>query len=162
MLSLREVKTRIYQTSCKEHLKEGLCLSEPIITIGGKGLIDNFFQYPCDETGTVFGKPDMVFGIYSDSGTIAYLNKNVVLEDKEYFAKRIETPEQIAEIYRRYEEEFPVVREHIYRSDYGEYEDILKQYFKDLKVLSGEIVWGFYQKLIPAFFEWYERNIGNL
>ena len=67
MRSLREVKTQIYQTECGKYLKEGLCLSEPILTLGKEGLIDNFFQYAAEEKGMYFGRPNLLFGIYSDS-----------------------------------------------------------------------------------------------
>lgn len=60
MRSLREVKTQIYQTECGKYLKEGLCLSEPILTLGKEGLIDNFFQYAAEEKGMYFWKAEFI------------------------------------------------------------------------------------------------------
>lgn len=53
MRSLREVKTQIYQTECGKYLKEGLCLSEPILTLGKEGLIDNFSSMPQKKKGCI-------------------------------------------------------------------------------------------------------------
>lgn len=162
MRSLREVRAQIYQTECGKYLKEGLCLSEPVLSLGGEGLIDNFFQYACDEKGVLYGKPDILFGIYSDQPKMAYLTETVSLPDKIYAAQTEPQSTTVSEIYERYENAYPVVREHIYRNDYLKYEEILKQYYLDLRQVSGEVLWKFYQELIPDFFRWYEECFGKI
>ena len=113
MRSLRAVKTQIYQTECGKYLKEGLCLSEPILTLGKEGLIDNFFQYAAEEKGMYFGRPNLLFGIYSDQSRMAYLTEETRLEDKVYSSQSEPEGKRIAAVYERYEKAYPVVREHI-------------------------------------------------
>ena len=48
------------------------------------------------------------------------------------------------------------------RDDYREYEEILKQYYRDLQEVSGETVWGFCKELVPEFFRWYEDCFGKM
>ena len=162
MRSLREVKTQIYQTECGKYLKEGLCLSEPILTLGKEGLIDNFFQYAAEEKGMYFGRPNLLFGIYSDQSRMAYLTEETGVEDKVYSSQSEPEGKRIAAVYERYEKAYPVVREHIYRDDYREYEEILKQYYRDLQEVSGETVCGFCTELVPEFFRWYEDCFGKM
>ena len=72
-----------------------------------------------------------MFGIYSDRSRMAYLTEETRLEDKVYSSQSEPEGKRIAAVYERYEKAYPVVREHIYRDDYREYEEILKQYYRD-------------------------------
>lgn len=94
-----------------------------------------------------------MFGIYSDRSRMAYLTEETRLEDKVYSSQSEPEGKRIAAVYERYEKAYPVVREHIYRDDYREYEEILKQYYRDLQEVSGETVWGFAKSLCRNSFD---------
>ena len=55
-MELKQVKALLHQTECGEMFMDGMGCSEPILTQGNAGLIDNFFVYLVDKpAGTASG-----------------------------------------------------------------------------------------------------------
>lgn len=156
MTSLKEIKAKIFTTDCKDFICEGLYCSEPIPTKDDRGIIDNYFVYACNQEGTEFSRPLVVFGIYSEKGTSAYsrMGDEIDIEDKIYTAKAVVESEELLKIYARYEELYPIVREFSYRDCDKNQKQLLSDYMSALYVISGDVLWNFYHCVAPAFFEW--------
>lgn len=158
MPSLKEIKSAIFQTEYQELICDGLCCSEPILTIENGRLIDNYFIYACNKTGTTFSKPMFIFGIDSENKTGVYVNTDIPIEDKEYALQSDMNKDDMLAAYDKYVELYPKVREFAFKECSPEQKQWLYTYLKCLKVISGEILWIFYKYMAPSFFEWAETQ----
>ncbi len=161
-MTIKEVKAKIFETECGERIKEGMFCSEPIQTIGKKGLIDNYFIYGRDSKRQHFTKPKICFGIYTDLNEVAYLDKNSELEDKNYSSSEEVNIEKCFEAYDRYAELFPQIRMMAYKDCDNENIILLSEYIKCFRKFSGDVLFMFYNTLYPTFFEWVNKQIGNM
>lgn len=161
MKGLREIKSIIFKTDCADCIYEGLHRSEPIITKDEKGLIDNYFIYARNDEASKFSKPMLAFGIYSDLEKTAYKKYNLDFEDKVYCLSDGTRKPEFDDAYDRYTELYPQVRVCAYFECSDEQKMIVREYLKSLETISGSVLWGFYQKLWPSFFEWAQRQIGD-
>ena len=116
MYTLSQTKFAIQMTDCKQFLVDGLSLSEPIITQGEDGLIDNFFMFSTNEEMTELSKPLVIFGIYTDAKTTAYVQEVNPFEDKIYTSPIIPDPSKVDEAYEAYEALYPEVKRIAYSS----------------------------------------------
>lgn len=161
MISLKKARSIIFSTECGKCIKEGLECSEPIITKGEHGLIDNYFMYGCDSEGKHFTKPLVGFGVYTDSEKTAYAGRVFDFEDKDYVSADDTDMSKIFEAYDLYSEMYPKVRELVYQQCSGDEKEVLKIYLKNLRIFSGDVLYSFYEKLYPEFFEWVYKEIGQ-
>ena len=158
MKSLKEIKAVIFKTDCKDFICDGLCCSEPIITKDENGLIDNYFIYACDSKGTKFSKPLAAFGVYSDAGKTAYKNVSLDFADIDYCTNNPTNDEEALTAYDSYIGLYPQIRELVYKDcDEGQ-KKLLVEYMNALKTFSGPVLWAFYNKLSPMFFEWAQQQ----
>ena len=160
MISLMESKARIFRTEYKNLMYDGMCCSEPILTKGDKGLIDNFFVYSSNQEGTTFSSPRSVFGIYAEAGTAAYRMEEIPIERGLYSTDApVDAPN---ETYERYVSLYPVIREIAFTECDTEGREHLRQYMHDLEMISGPVIWGFARKLFPTFFDWADRQMREI
>lgn len=161
MKSLKEIKSIIFRTECKQYICEGLCCSEPIMSCDASGIIENYFIYACNSDATTFSRPMVIFGIYSDSENIAYVKTEVDIEDRLFQVnsqQRIDENE-LFDLYDKYEELYPQIREFAFTDCSSLQKQILSEFYSNLQVISGTVLWDFYRKLFPQFFEWAEKII---
>lgn len=158
MYTLKEVKTKIFKTECRDFICEGLCCSEPVLSKDEHGIVDNYFIYACNDDATIFSKPLVLFGVYSETETVAYVMKTLDMEDKEYKAPRIKVNEEIHTVYNRYSELYPQIRDFAFEDCNVNQKDMLKEYVQSLEKISGTVLYGFYQTLIPQFFDWVKNQ----
>jgi hypothetical protein len=158
MKSLKEIKAVIFKTDCKDLICEGLCCSEPIITKDENGLIDNYFIYACDKKGTKYSKPLAAFGVYSEEGKTAYKKVSLDFEDREYCDDNPANDIEVSKAYDSYVALYPQVRNLVYTECDDTQKKMLAEYVTALKTISGSVLWEFYNKLSPMFFEWVKRQ----
>lgn len=161
-MTIKEVKATIFETECGERIKEGLFCSEPILSIGEKGFIDNYFIYGRDAKRQHFTKPKNCFGIYTETKEVAYLDRDNDIEDKDYCIAEEVDIEKCFDSYDRYVELYPIVRDLAYQICNEESRELLIEYIKCFREFSGDIMYSFYRNLYPSFFEWVDKEIGNL
>ena len=154
MKPLKEIKAVIFKTDCKDLICDGLCCSEPIITKDENGLIDNYFVYACDSKGTKYSKPLVSFGIYSDAEKTAYRNTSLDFVDKKYCVINPVNDEKVLNAYDSYIRLYPQIRDFVYTDCDERQKKLLAEYVTALKTFSGSVLWEFYMKLSPMFFEW--------
>lgn len=154
MISLKKARSTIFSTECGKCIKEGLECSEPIITQDENGLIDNYFVYGCDSEGRHFTKPLVGFGVYTDKEKTAYLGREFEFEDKDYISSDEINMNQSFEAFDKYSEVYPRVREFVYKKCDDEEKVLLRIYLDNLKLFSGSVIYSFYEKIYPEFFEW--------
>lgn len=158
MKSLREIKAVIFKSDCKDFICEGLCCSEPIITKDENGLIDNYFIYACDNKGTKYSKPLAAFGIYSEDGKTAYKNVSLDFADIEYCDNNPADEKEVLKAYDSYVDLYPQIRNIAYTECDDTQKKLLAEYVTALKTFSGPVLWEFYRKLSPMFFEWAQQQ----
>lgn len=161
MLGLRAVKSKLFQTECNQCIREGLYFSEPILTEGEEGLIDNYFVYGQNREATVFSRPSTLFGVYSDLPKKAYIKEGYGFEEKEYVNDLILDREEYVQRYKLYTELYPKVRAFAYQSCNETQQEELRAYTENLKMVSGKVLWQFYRTLYPEFFEWVKQATGD-
>ena len=153
MLSLKEAKAAIYQTECGELILDGLYCSEPIMTYGEKGIVDNYFVFSADRLMKQISSPIFRFGIYSDRGEVAY-----VLEEEEQSTRidnELRANEDPYQMYQRYSDLYPIIRSSLIQGNCNVQEKKdLKEYCSILRSFSGSGLWNLYKKLYPTFFDW--------
>ena len=159
-MTIKEVKSRIFETECGEKIREGLFCSEPILTIGKKGLIDNYFIYGRDAKRKHYTRPKSFFGIYTETSEVAYLDKDIEFEEKDYSLSEEVNIEECYEAYDKYVEVYPRIREIAYHDCDDDSKRLLFEYIRSLRQFSGEILFAFYNELYPTFFEWIKEQIG--
>ena len=166
MATLKEIKLKIFKTECKNLLYEGLSMSEPILTMGEKGLIDNYFIYASDKKQTVVSKPMIAFGIYSDLEITAYINSDIYNENADPLENIMESDRIDNHYVEEYENLYVEVREFVYQNCSESRKDILRDYIEHLYYLSGSGLWQNYLEIAPDFFDWIKKeeinyNIGG-
>lgn len=154
MYSLREIKSKIFLTDAKNYLYDGMCISEPIMTKQNDQIIDNFFIYACDDTRTNFTRPLLCFGINSEKNTLIYVNQEIQMTEETFCCKSHNTIDTINRNYKQYSKIYPLVREFAYKDCNTEQAQLLQEYLDKLFIISGDVLWEFYNKLFPSFFEW--------
>ena len=160
-MKLKIVKSKIQMTECADIICAGMYCSEPIMTKDGKGeIIDNYFMYSRSQDFTTIGVPEIKFGIYSERGEKAYIDKDVSKAfEQQTYQESFEPKEKIKNAYKKYEELYPVVREFAFMQTSEENKKVLADYLDSLRIVSGNTLYSFYRKLYPTFFEWAEKAI---
>lgn len=158
MKSLKEIKAVIFKTDCKDFICDGLCCSEPIITKDENGLIDNYFIYACDRKGIEYSKPLVTFGVYSDVGKTAYKNPSPKFEDIDYRDTNPTNEQEALNAYDSYVGLYPQIRGIVFTECNENQKRLITEYVSALKAFSGSVLWEYYQKLSPMFFEWVQQQ----
>lgn len=156
-MTLREVNSKIFDTECGSLLIDGLSYSQPILSIGSKGLIDNFFIYSQNRVSGSISAPKIAFGIYSDLSEVAYINYAPGYDIKEYENTLAGCGSTLFALYEKYERLYSLVRTFVFKPCNPEQSKIVMEYCEILKKISGADVWLFYNELFPDFFDWAEK-----
>jgi len=159
MYTLREIKSKIFLTEAKDYIYDGMCISEPIMTTQDNKIIDNYFIYSCDETRTNFTRPLLCFGILSEKNELDYVTQEIDIIEETFTLKLKKDIEIVNKSYEQYSKVYPQVRDFVFKDCNEEQQQLLKEYLDNLFTISGEILWDFYKKLFPSFFEWANNAI---
>ncbi len=161
-MELKQVKALLHQTKCGEMFMDGMGCSEPILTQGDDGLIDNFFVYFIDKRAETASGPLARMGLHAESGVLTYFTSadacpfsvhpsntipvtTTVVSDKDY--------ENYAALYAR-------VRKFAFKRNCTAAEKTeLSNYLTALRSIVGDSLYPFYKELAPQFFEWAEREL---
>lgn len=163
MKTIKEIKKIIFKTECKNLLYEGFFRSEPILTMGEKGLIDNYFVYAGNRDLTEVSRPMVAFGIYSDLETTAYINPNIYDENAEIIDNPIDRSKITAGYVKEYEALYEEIRGFAYRKCSDLQKEALVKYIEHLYYLSGLGLWKNYLEVTPEFFDWVKgEGINNI
>ncbi len=160
-MKLKAVKSRIQMTECADIICAGMYCSEPIMTKDDKGeIIDNYFMYSRSQDFATIGVPEIMFGIYSERGEKAYIDKDVSKEfEQRTYQESFEPSATIKSAYKRYEKLYPVVRDNAFLQISAENKNNIAEYLDSLRIASGNTLYSFYRKLYPTFFEWADKAI---
>lgn len=158
-MTIREVNAGIFRTECGALLLDGLSCSQPVLSVGEYGLIDNFFVYSQNHNTETVSAPKIVFGIYSDTGAVAYINHSPKIEAQNYPNTYNYGKEELYSFIEKYEDLYSFVRTIAFKQCDAEQAKKLREYCELLSAISGSAIWGFYQKLIPSFFAWAKAQI---
>lgn len=159
MYTLTEIKSKIFLTDAKEYIYDGMCISEPIMTMQNNRIIDNYFIYACDETQVNFSRPLLCFGIISEKNKLDYVTRETNITEETATLKTKKDTEIVNKSYELYSKIYPKVREFAFEDCNEEQKQLLKDYLDNLFIISGEILWDYYKKLFPSFFEWANNAI---
>ena len=155
MLNLSEVTSVLFHSSCAEYLIDGKICSQPVLSQGPNGLIDNFFVYSRNaREGTVFA-PSVAFGIDAEHQTVVYVNSSVPIEQRAYRNIQTDLKGDFREFRKHYAELYSKVRACAFRTDCtpAQIRDV-KEYCRCLETIAGSAAWVFYRILNPDFFAW--------
>lgn len=154
-MTLNEVKRVIMKTECKMFLCDGLTCSEPMLSRGEKGLIDNFFIYSSNREKTEFSKPIIIFGIYADLCDVAYIKECSEDNTLTKCSKLIED-EALFECFRKYSDLYPDVRKVAFTKCKSDDKKKVLEYYKSFKNITNAVIWEYYKHIAPEFLEWAE------
>lgn len=154
-MNVNQVKNVIKKTSCADFVFSGLFCSEPIMSKDDTGqIIDNYIVYSRSEDCSQISPPQCVFGINSEKEEPVYINQSIASELKgQQYAEAFEDEDVMRNAHTMYLALFPIVRE-MYRLEKDVDPCVVQQYLEALKQISGDMLFEFYKKLFPAFFEW--------
>lgn len=155
MLTLSEVSRIPFHTSCADYLYDGAACSQPVLSQGEVGLIDNFFVYSIDPDANTVSSPSVAFGIYSDKQQVAYVHTTLPIERKNYPTTYTGVEGDYWTWQDHYEELYSKVRACAFRTDCTpeQIRDV-KEYCQCLETIAGSAAWVFYRILNPDFFAW--------
>lgn len=154
-MNVNQVKNVIKKTECAEHVYSGLFCSEPIMSKDETGeIIDNYLVFSRSDDCSQISPPLCVFGIDTQKEKTKYINDSI----PDGFQETLYTEEFVDEEMMKkaraiYLELFPVVR-NMYQFNKGIDSSVVQEYVGSLKQISGNTLFGFYEKLFPSFFEW--------
>ncbi len=156
-MTLREVNSVIFDTECGTLLLDGHSCSQPILSMGAKGLIDNFFIYSFNEQTSIVSPPKCVFGIYADMGEVAYIDRSPKTEAGAQRNCLEGDDSSLYGLFERYEELYSALRKIAFRDRDAQWSPLVQEYCELLQKISGPVIWSFYNQLFPAFFQWAEE-----
>ena len=164
-MDLQQVKAVIGKVQLNDILKDGLCYSEPIMSVKDDRIIDNYFVYAIDYIGNMHSGPIATFGINSDLEEIAYINENV----KENFSNEctkvynIEpVTDGIQEALSKYEQAYSSLRSFLFCANCtSEQKSVIKEYISGLEAIVFSGLWPFYKMMGKPFFDWAEKQLDD-
>ena len=154
-MNVFQVKNAIIKTECADYVYSGLFCSEPIMSKDVKGkIVDNYIVFSRSGDCKFISAPECVFGIYTVVEESAYVNDSISKEFSEHiYEEKFADDESMRQARERYLEVFPKVRD-MYQQEKEVDASILVEYVESLRILSGDILFSFYKKLFPFFFDW--------
>ena len=154
MDSIREIKNVIGMTDCKNRIREGMWVSDPIITVEGGKIVDNYFVYSRNADGSMVAGQYLTFGIYTAEKKSAYIKNN---ENASGIKPLNNSIPGSAEIYKQYEKDFFEVRKWVMTEIDAEKKAILNRYIAGIEKLGGTGILEISRKAFPSFFEWADK-----
>lgn len=155
-MNLFQVKNIIFRTECENLILDGLCCSEPIMTMRDGKIIDNYFVYGLDREKQEYTGPIVSFGILSESGEVAYVNKSINAcygENDCISAKNWN--EYDTGSYDEYVSAYEKVRNFLFNQNCIETEKMeLKRYIISMEKIIDDALLPIYRDLFPDFFNW--------
>lgn len=154
-MNVMQVKNVIGRTDCVDYVYSGLFCSEPIMSKDDQGnMIDNYIIFSRSEDNSLISAPQCAFGIYTDKEQTAYIN-DAISEDFEnhLYSEKFESDDAMRESRDLYMELFPTIRDMYQLNDNIDSRLIIK-YVDTLRIVSGDTLFDFYNKLFPSFFNW--------
>ena len=154
-MNVNQVKNVIKKTECADHVYSGLFCSEPIMSKDENGeIIDNYIVFSRSDDCSQISPPLCVFGINTQKEKTKYISNSI----PDGFQETLYTEEFVDEEMMKkaraiYLELFPVVRD-MYQFDKSIDSGVVQAYVDSLKQISGNTLFGFYERLFPSFFEW--------
>lgn len=157
-MNVNQVKDVIKKTECVEIMHSSEYCSEPIMSKDDKGsLIDNYLLFSRNEDGSLISSPQSTFGIYTDKGKVAYMDRTISEKFyKDMYEEYFEDEKSMREARRIYLELFHEIRV-MFQTECDI--DIKKifDYVESLRIISGNTLFSFYKELFPDFFEWTDK-----
>lgn len=159
MKNLQQIKNLIFTSQCANLITDSMCFSEPLPRMSQQGIIDCYFLYSMKYGENAFYTPEGYFGIYSESGQMAFWQKREETEWKEMensfiLVQQVDSEKKKA-AYWEYVRLFPFIRDYLYQTDCNdEQRKMIKAYMNAFSVYVGTEMIPFYQKLVPEFFAW--------
>lgn len=161
-MELKQVKALLHQTECGEMFMDGMGCSEPILTQGNAGLIDNFFVYLVDKSAGTASGPLARMGLQAESGALSYL----ISANEHPFSVppsctiHVSPAMASSEDYENYSSLYAEIRKFVFKQNCTDSErSILSDYLTALKSVVSVSLYPFYTELAPAFFQWAEKEL---
>lgn len=154
-MNVMQVKNVIERTDCADYVYSGLFCSEPIMSEDDQGnMIDNYIIFSRSEDNSLISAPQCAFGIYTDKEQTAYIN-DVISEsfEEHLYSEKFESDDVMRESWDLYMELFPTVRDMYHLNDNID-SHLVIEYVDALRIISGDTLFDFYNKLFPSFFNW--------
>ena len=159
-MELKQVKALLHQTECGEMFMDGC--SEPILTQGNAGLIDNFFVYLVDKPAGTASGPLARMGLQAESGALSYF----ISANEHPFSVppsctiHVSPAMASSEDYENYSSLYAEIRKFVFKQNCTDSErSILSDYLTALKSIVSVSLYPFYMELAPAFFQWAEKEL---
>lgn len=155
-MNLFQVKNTIFKTECENLILDGLCCSEPIMTMRDKMIVDNYFVYGLDREKQEYTGPIVSFGILSENCEVAYVNKSLNSCCGENDCIRAKNWNEYDKgSYNEYVSSYEKVRKFLFVPNCTEEEKIeLKRYITSMEKIIDDALFPIYKELFPTFFEW--------
>lgn len=155
-MNLFQVKNIIFKTECENLILDGLCCSEPIMTMLDGKIVDNYFVYGLDREKQEYTGPIVSFGILSDTCEVAYVNKSLNScygENDSISAQNWNEYDKMA--YDEYVSAYEKVRNFLFTPSCTEIQKIeLKKYITAMEKIIDDALLPVYKELFSDFFEW--------
>lgn len=163
-MELKQVKALLHQTKCGEMFMDGMGCSEPILTQGPAGLIDNFFVYLIDKRAGAASGPLARMGLCAESGALTYLISAAELPFSVHPDRTVPvSPAAVSrQDYENYAALYAEVRRFAFQTNCTAAEKaVLSNYLSALKSIVSDSLYPFYEELAPAFFAWAEQTLAG-
>lgn len=159
-MTLEQVKATVTDLDLRDVLKEGLCLSEPILSRTEDLVIDNFFTYGIDYEEKAYTQPLKQFGIDAQNKQVLYVKEYSSCKSELIIVPAASWDSYDPGSYSAYSELYGKVRNVFGQiSMIASEKSLLVDYCNALKHQVDEGMWPFYINLYPGFFEWIKENI---
>ena len=163
-MELKQVKSRLQQSPFGELLTDGMSCSEPILTLGETGLIDNFFAYLVSRHTRAASGPLARMALDAEHGNLLSL---VSAEEQPFSVSPTSTitlvsPSYTTEDYAAYALRYAKVRDFAFKQDCSaEEKETLSVYLSSLKVVTSSTLFPFYEEMAPSFFAWAAHELAD-
>lgn len=155
-MNLFQVKNVIFKTECENLILDGLCCSEPIMTMKNEKIVDNYFVYGLDRGKKEYTGPIVSFGILSESCEVSYVNKSLdsCYGESNYISAQ-NWNEYDKKSYDEYVSSYEKVRNFLFNQNCTETEKLeLKRYIMSMEKIIDDALLPIYRELFPDFFMW--------
>lgn len=154
-MNVMQVKNVIGRTDCADYVYSGLFCSEPIMSKDDQeNIVDNYIIFSRSEDNLLISAPQCAFGIYTDKEQTAYINDAISENFEEHlYPEKFESDDVMREARDLYMELFSTVRDMYQLKDNIDSQLVIK-YVDALRIISGDALFNFYNKLFPSFFCW--------
>lgn len=155
-MNLFQVKNMVFKTECENLILDGLCCSEPIMTMQDEKIVDNYFVYGLDRDKQEYTGPIVSFGILSERCEVAYVNKSLTSCYGENDYIRAENwNEYDKKSYSEYVSSYEKVRAFLFNKNCSGTEKLeLEKYITSMEKIIDDALLPIYKDLFSDFFKW--------